>query len=453
MTEHSAYDEPARPYPGFLERVAERISDDVEPLTSSHGGAPGELHASLTDGVERRRDDLLALSHHIHANPELAFEEHEAAAAIARALSAAGHEPEVGAYGLPTALRHRVGSGHPRVAVLAEYDALPEVGHACGHNVIAATAVGAYLSLAEHADELPGSVELIGTPGEEGGGGKELIARAGGFDEIDAAVMLHPSGWEAAEHAWLGVRQVRAVYHGLAAHAAATPFLGRNALDAVVSAYTGMSHLRQHLLPRDRVHGVITDGGSKPNLVPDRAAVFFYLRSAEPETLTELCARAQAVFEGAATATGTRLELAWDPAPVYLPVRNNHALAARYAENMGARGRRVLPRGVVPEELTGSTDLGNVSMRVPAIHPFMSIAPPTVAIHDAEFADWARGERADRGTVDGAVALALTAADYLTDERLRAATHEEFEEAGGALDVDTLLHQGAQGPGGPQGTG
>lgn len=449
MDEHATSDAPTPPYPGYLERLAKRLEADMaaaEPLRSEHAGAAEDLRATLVDAIEQRADELVALSHRIHANPELAFEEHDAVTSVARVLREAGLDPKVGAYGLPTALHHRVGSGRPRVAVLAEYDALPGMGHACGHNVIAATAVGAYLALAEHADGLPGSVELIGTPGEEGGGGKELIARAGGFDEVDAALMLHPGGWEVASHPWLGVRQVEVSYQGLSAHAAAMPYLGRNALDAVVSAYSGVSQMRQHILPSDRVHGVITDGGSKPNIVPDRAAACFYLRSAEPETLAELCARAQAIFEGAATMTGTRLERAWDPAPVYLPVRNNHALASRYAQNMGLRDRRVLPEGIVPSDLTGSTDLGNVSVRTPAIHPLMAIAPPTVTIHNPEFAEWARGERADRGTVDGAAALALTAADYLTDERLRAATHEEFEAAGGALDVDALLQEGAQGP-------
>lgn len=445
MENDATSDPPEPPYPGFIERLTERLESDMaqaEPLRSDYAGAPAGLRDGLVESVERRSGELIALSRHIHANPELAFAEHEAVDAVAGTLRDAGLDAEVGAYGLPTALRHRTGSGRPRVAVLAEYDALPGMGHACGHNVIAATAVGAYLALAQHADDLPGSVELIGTPGEEGGGGKELIARAGGFEEVDAVVMLHPGGWEVAEHAWLGVRQVEVAYHGLSAHAAAMPFLGRNALDAVVSAYNGIAQLRQHILPSDRVHGVITDGGSKPNIVPERAAAFFYLRSAEPETLTELCERARGVFEGAAAMTATTLDLSWDPAPVYLPVRNNHALATRYAENMAHRERRVLPEGIVPSDLTGSTDLGNVSVRVPAIHPIMAIAPPTVTIHTPEFAEWARGERADRGTVDGAVALALTAADYLTDDRLRTATHEEFEAAGGALDVDALLGYG-----------
>jgi len=245
---------------------------------------------------------------------------------------------------------------------------------------------------------------------------------------------------EVAEHPWIGVRQVQVTYHGRPAHASALPFLGRNALDAVVNAYTGVAQLRQHMLPSDRVHGIITDGGRKPNIVPARAQALFYLRSAEPETLAELCERAEAIFRGAALATGTELELEWDTCPVYLPLRNNSPLAARYAEAMGRRGRRVLPRGIVPEHMTGSTDMGNVSVRVPSIHPTLKIAPAGVSIHDPEFATWSIGEQADRGCVDGAFGLAVTAADFLTDARLRAEVRAVFEAQGGVLSPAALLH-------------
>lgn len=435
-------DQPDNPYPDHLERLAARISANMaeaEPLTSPHAGAPASLRDALTAAVHARADALVALSHELHANPEVGFAEHGAVAAVARLLAAHGHEAEVGAFGLPTALRARTGHSRPRVAVIAEYDALPGLGHACGHNVICATAVGAFLALADTVDDLGGSVELIGTPAEEGGGGKELIARAGGFDEIDAAVMVHPSGFDVAEHRWLGVRQVEVVYRGRAAHASLTPFLGVNALDAVVTAYTGIAQLRQHILPGDRVHGIITDGGQRPNIVPDRAAATFYLRSAQPDTLAELTHRAEAIFRSAATATGTAVELDWDPSPVYLPVRSNHALAARYAANMAAGGRRVLPAGVVPLDLAGSTDMGNVSVRIPAIHPFLAISPPQVTIHTPDFARWAASERADQATVDGAIGLALTTADYLTDAVLRQAVGEEFSAAGGVVDIDALL--------------
>jgi amidohydrolase len=437
-----ASDAPTRPYADYLERMLARLEEDsaaAEPLRSPHDGAPQELRDRAAEEVESRADDLVALSHDIHAHPEPGFEEHHAAAAVARLLRAQGHDATVGRWGLDTAVHARAGEGRPRVALLAEYDALPGIGHACGHNVICATAVGGFLAAAALIGEVDGSVELIGCPAEEGGGGKEHIARGGGFDDVDAAIMLHPFGSDVAEHTWLGVRRVDVVYHGLSAHAAMMPHLGRNALDAAVNAYTGMAQVRQHMLPGDRVHGIISEGGERPNIVPERAAVAFYLRSADPGGLAELTKKAQAVFQAAALSTGTRAEITWDPCPAYLPVRNNHALAARYAENLAVRGRKVLPQGVVPAELSGSTDMGNVSVRVPGIHPMLAIAPPTAAIHSPEFAKWAASERADAGTVDGAFGLAATALDYLADTDLRKAVGEEFDAAGGRVDVEALL--------------
>jgi amidohydrolase len=428
-----------RPYPGYLERVVDRIARaQPPPITSPYDGVPA-LHARLAEQVERTRDTLLRLSHDIHAHPELGFEEHHAVAAVASVLAADGIQADVGLWGLDTTLRARVGDGERIVAVIAEYDALPDIGHGCGHNVICATAVGAFRALAHVADDLGGGVELIATPAEEGGGGKEIIARAGGFDGIDAALMIHPFGIDVADHPWLGVRQVAVTYRGMAAHASMMPFMGRNALDAVVHAYTAIAQLRQHMLPSDRVHGIITDGGRAPNIVPERASAHFYVRSAEPETLMALADRIQAIFESAALATGTTADIEWDVCPPYLPVRTNRSLAARYAVNMADRDRQVLPAGVAPPELAASTDMGNVSVRVPAIHPLLAIAPPEVIIHTAEFTKWAASERADEATVDGAIALARTAADFLGDEALRRSAIQDFDADGGVLDVVRLL--------------
>jgi amidohydrolase len=435
----SPSDVPTPPYAGYADAVAEQLERDLAaagPLRSPHAGAPAALVAAAAAQVERLTGDLVGLSHGIHAEPELGYAEHASAEKVARLLESHGHTAEVGAYGLPTAVRARAGEGRPRVAFLAEYDALPGIGHACGHNIICATAVGAFLATVALLGDLGGSVELIGTPAEEGGGGKELIARAGGFDDVDCALMLHPFGADAAVHPWLGVRTLDVVYRGLPAHAAVSPHLGRNALDAVVQAYVGIAQHRQHMLPTDRVHGIITDGGQKPNIVPERAAASFYLRSASLEGMAELADRAEAILQAAALATGTVADLQWDPCPVYLPVRNNVALAARYAEHLGRRGRTVVGAGVLPQEMTGSTDLGNVSVRVPAIHPLLAVAPPSVAIHTPEFARWAIGERADAGVVDGAIGLAATAIDYLVDAHLRADVAAEFDAAGGAVDVE-----------------
>lgn len=405
---------------------------------SDYAGADADVHDRVSHQVEGLRGDLVELSHEIHANPELGYDEHHAARTVASFLTDHGHSAQPGAFGLDTAVHTIAGEGHPRVAFLAEYDALPGIGHACGHNVICSTAVGGFLAAADQIEHTGGSVELIGTPAEEGGGGKEKIARAGGFDDVDAAVMLHPFFADITDHPFIGVRTVQVVYHGLNAHASALPFMGVNALDAAVQAYTGIAQLRQHMLPSDRMHGIFTDGGQKPNIVPERAAVEFYIRSAEPSTLKELCRRAEAVFQGAATQTGCGVEMIWDVTPVYLPTRLSGPLNERYTVHASRRGRTVLPKGLLPEAMTGSTDLGNVSVRVPSIHPMLGIAPFGVSLHTPAFAEHATSPAADEGVIDGAIALASTALDYLSDQGLRDAVTKEFQASGGVIDVAAM---------------
>lgn len=430
---------PPRPdYDQHLARLFARVQDALASgtsPTSRFAGAPAAVAAGVAAAAEAVRPDLIALSHDIHGHPELGFEEHHAAAAVVEVLRRHGHDATVPAFGLDTAvLATAGGGGGPHVAFLAEYDALPQIGHACGHNVICASAVGGFLATADVARALGGRVSLIGTPAEEGGGGKELIALAGGFDDVDAAVMLHPFFADVADHPFIGIRTVEAVYSGITAHASALPFLGRNALDAAVQAYQGMAQLRQHMLPSDRVHGIITDGGQRPNIVPDRAALEFYVRSAHPDTLAELSRRTDAVLRGAADQAGVAVSVNWDTNPPYLPTRLNGPLTDRYAVNLASRGRAVLPGGVIPTELTGSTDLGNVSVRVPSIHPLLDIAPFGVSPHNPAFAEHAASPEADTGVLDGAVALALTAADFLADASLRDAVRADFDAAGGVLD-------------------
>jgi amidohydrolase len=427
---------PAQPDDSYLRALVAATAAAVaraEPLTSEFTGAPADLRAEVRAAVEELGGELTALSRDLHAHPETSFAEHRSVQVLADLLKRHGHEPEIGT-ALPTDLRCTSGTEGPHVGILAEYDALPGIGHGCGHNVIAATAVGAFLGLAGRA---PGRVTLFGTPAEEGGGGKETMARAGLFDEVDAVVMLHPFSHDIAMHPFLGRRQVEMVFHGVAAHASAQPFMGRNALDAAVSAYTGVAALRQHLPPSDRLHGTFTDGGARPNVVPDRAALVFYVRSMEPETLRDLAERVTAIAEGAARMHGCTVDLTWDDKPAYLPIRQNAALAGRWAANQVERGRTPLAPGVVPEFLTGSTDLGNLSHRMPAIHPMLAIAGPTAALHTVGFAEAAAV--ADAGVRDGADGLALTALDYLADDALRAAVHEEFAAKGGPVDVPAFF--------------
>ncbi len=441
----STVDAAPSPYLAVLERQTARRAAASSPVTSPHDGAPSARHDALASHVDAVGDDLRALVHDLHAHPETAYEEHHAAAAFAGLLARHGYDPQVGVDGLATAVRAEVASAgfdparHRTVAVLGEYDALPGLGHACGHNVIAATAVGAAVALrrllAEDPDAFEGRVVVLGTPAEEGHTGKEHLARAGAFDGLDAAVMCHPYGADVADQVWLGRRVATATWTGLPAHASAQPFCGRNALDAASLAYQGIGLLRQQVPPVDRLHAVITEGGTRPSVIPATARMDLYVRSPHPETLVDLSRRVEDVLRGAALMAGVGLDLQWDEHPPSLPVRTNEALTARWALAQQRRGRSPYPAGVVPETLAASTDFGNVSYRLPGIHPLVKIAEPGVALHTPEFAAASASPEAERAALDGAYGLACAALDLLVDDDLAAAVRHEFEESGGAVDV------------------
>ena len=432
---------PSRAYLDALDERTRRLSATFAPLTSPHAGAPASAIAEVRAAVEARGPELLTLAATVHDLAEEAFAETGSAAAVADLLRRHGHGVEVGVGGLPTAVRARAGraprdGGTGTIAVLAEYDALPGIGHACGHQIIAAAAVGAFLALAalaQRSDGLPGEVVLLGTPAEEGGSGKELLAREGVLADLDAAIMVHPFSHDVVDHPFLGRRQLVATYRGVAAHAAVQPFMGRNALDAVALNYQAVAYLRQHLPPSDRVHGVVREGGQRPSIVPERAQVEYYVRSARADTLLDLSRRLEDVARGVALATGTEVDLVWDPQPATLPLRTNDALVRRWSLHQQAQGRLPLAGGVVPEILAGSTDFGNVSARVPSIHPMIAVGD--AALHTREFEALAASSSGDLAVLDGAVGLALTALDWLHDADLRSAVVAEFEAGGGAEDV------------------
>jgi amidohydrolase len=377
--------------------------------------------------VDRMSEELLRVSHEIHAHPELAFEEVRAAALLTETVEKAGLVVERGAYGLSTAFAAEFGSAGPCVALLAEYDALPGIGHACGHNLIATAALGAALALSELGPALGGRVRLLGTPAEERGGGKELMARQGAFDGVDAALMVHPSGIDLATMPCIAIAGVSVTYRGVAAHASAMPDRGVNALDALVTAYTSISQLRQHIKTTERLHGIITEGGQAANIVPELAAGFFYVRARNQDELDALKERVMGCFRAGAEATGAELEAVWGDVD-YLELNTNWPLAQRYQENAEALGRQFFPYDKLPAGVQGSTDMGNVSHRVPSIHPMIAAAPPHVTIHNAEFAKWANSELGDRAALDGAKALAMTAVDFFADEALRDDSARAFRE-------------------------
>lgn len=410
------------------------------------GGGPGDAHRGAPEGavraVEQAADalepELSGIVRSLHSEPEIAFEEHRSARLLVDVLARHGISAELGAHGLPTAFRAELGHGRPAVVICAEYDALPGIGHACGHNVIAAASVGAFLALHQTWGEAPpeGTVVLLGTPAEEGRSGKEILARAGAFEGVGAAIMAHPYGLDVADQVWLGRRLLTWTFTGRPAHASAQPYMGRNALDAASLAYQGIGLLRQQTPPIDRIHATIVEGGTSPNIVPERALMRLYARSKYPDTLRDLSRRLDDIARGAALMTGTEVEIAWDDGALpSLPVRTNDTLTSRWVAAQHRRGRRPLPAGVLSETLAASTDFGNVSYRVPGIHPLVQVAEPGVALHTAEFAAAAGSPRAVEAAVDGAAGLALTALDYLHDPALREDVAAEFAEQGGAIDV------------------
>jgi len=389
------------------------------------------LKAQVVAEVDRRADVLLDVSHRIHGRPELGFEEHYAHELLTSVLADAGIDTERGVCDVPTAFRATAGSDHgPTVAVLCEYDALPEIGHACGHNVIASAGVGAALAAAAVADAVGGRLVVLGTPAEEGGGGKIVLARRGAFDGIDAALMVHPADADLLTMSTLAIQQLEAWYEGKAAHAAAFPWEGSNALDAAVLGYVGVAALRQHIRPTERVHGVFTKGGDKPNIVPQEAATFWFVRSDTFASLERLKPRVLAALEAGAAATGCRITHEWDDHP-YADLRDNHAMQHAFAANAAALGRLVGPPDH-DHKVVGSTDMGNVSYLVPSIHPMLQVAPPGVGIHTPEFARYAGGDEGDRAVIDGAKALAMTIVDLWADATLLGAARDEFAAGPGS---------------------
>jgi amidohydrolase len=376
--------------------------------------------------IDALRGELIAASHAIHANPELAFEEKFAAALLAKSVETHGLKVERGAYGVPTAYTAEFGpTSAPIMSLLSEYDALPGIGHACGHNIIATAGLGAALGLSKLGSKLTGRVRYMGTPAEERGGGKEVMAQAGAFDGVDAAMMVHPAGFDMVTMPCIALAEVEVIYHGRAAHASAMAFRGLNALDALVTAYQTIAQLRQHIQQTERIHGIITDGGMAPNIVPERAAGRFYVRARDGVELATLKKRVQACFEAGALATGTKLETNWGRVDC-LDLKTNWPLAHAYEANAKALGRELMDPSSLPPGLAGSTDMGNVSHRVPSIHPMIQVSQPSVVIHNAEFTAYAKSERGDQAIVDGAKALAMTTLDFFASATLRDAAKADF---------------------------
>lgn len=365
-----------------------------------------QLATDAFDGVE---EELRSLSRWMYDNPETAYEEHEASSRLAAFLSSHGFAVTHPAYGIETAFEANAGESGPRVVICAEYDALPGVGHACGHNIIATSSVGAGVAVAGLADELGVRVTVLGTPAEEGGGGKIDLIEAGAFEDAAASILIHPGIRNLVDPRLLAAQGIEVTYHGKEAHAAATPHLGRNALDAFVSAYNAISNLRQQFEPSDRVHGVILEGGHAPNVIPATTRSRWIVRAATKDRFEALREKVLACFHAAAAATGCEVELLFEGEP-YVDLLSNPVMAALFSANAVALGREMPSYAETGHETSASSDMGNVSHVIPSLHP--SVAIETHAVnHQPEFAAATITESGNKALRDGALAIAHTIID------------------------------------------
>lgn len=354
---------------------------------------------------------ILAFSHKLHENPELGFEEFQAVQWMADELNQVpGARVDIGLGELPTALRAEVGTGALVVTICAEYDALPDIGHACGHNVIAAAAIGAFIALAPLAEDLGLTVRLLGTPAEENGGGKVLMMEQGDFDGTHAAMMVHPGDVDELEMLPYACAGYRIEYHGRGAHASAKPWDGINALDAMTVAMTAIGLSRQQLEPGQQIHGCIDAAGMAPNVIPDHASGQWMVRAHDTDSLDRVTAVLRRCLEAGALATGARLEMA-QQGPVYADLRTDSAMAHLFGQNTAQLGRPLRPAN----RRGGSTDMANVSHEYPTIHPMISLGDGCPGIHDRAFADAAASPSGDKAVWDGALAMAWTCVDLAAD--------------------------------------
>jgi len=384
-----------------------------------------EIKSQVCLDIDKRAADLIEISREIHAHPELNFDEHFAHNILSEYIADAGMNVTRGAFELETAFDVAIkGGAGPTVAVLCEYDALPGIGHACGHNIIAAAGLGAGVALGAVVELCGGSLRLMGTPAEEGGGGKIEMARKGAFENIDAAMMIHPADRDLARMNAIAIQQLIVRYEGLAAHAAVSPYKGKNALDAAVLGYMNVAALRQHIRSTERVHGIFTKSGEKPNIVPRQAEMDWYVRSDNIESLQPLKKRVAKCLEAGAMAADCTINFGWQK-NTYADLVDNLPLLNSYIQNSAQFGR-ILTSEYLAGTGGGSTDMGNISYLVPSIHPMLQVAPSGVSLHSAEFAEYTASDAANAAILDGAKIMAMTAIDMWLSDSLQAQVHRAF---------------------------
>jgi amidohydrolase len=364
---------------------------------------------AIASGVATAQPRLIALSRDLYDHPEIAWEEVRSAQRVADELSNNGFDVTAKYCGLDTAFAARIGSGDLHIALCAEYDALPGLGHACGHNLISAITVGAALALAPVVDDLGVTLTVIGTPAEEGGGGKIELLERGGFSRQHAAAMVHPGPVDVARARPFAVSHSHIAYTGKAAHAAAFPERGINAADAFTIAQVAIGLLRQQLPPSVRVHGMVTRGGEAPNAIPQHTEGRWYVRAESLAELAEIEPRVMRCFEAGAIASGAALTVTAESKP-YAEFRNDDDLLACYERRATAVGRH-FSTGPDTMMARASTDMGNVSQSIPAIHPYIGIDSLPAVNHQPEFAAATITSAAETAITQGALALAGTVVD------------------------------------------
>ena len=381
----------------------------------------------VREAVDRIENQLRTVSQEVFEHPEVKNEEVFASKLLAAELEKAGFAVELGVAGLPTAIRavHPAISEGPTVAILGEYDALPEIGHACGHNLIASGGLGAALAVGSMKAELPGTLIFLGTPAEEGGGGKVVMIDAGLFEGVDVAMMFHPACNTMVGRGSLAITEVKIKFHGKPSHASASPEMGINALDAVIQTFNGINALRQHIKDGARIHGIISDGGLKPNIVPEYAAAEFYVRAPKNDYRDELLGKLRKCAEGAALATGATMDFS-EVGISYKAMKPNKILGELFLKHIVASGMTHNPP---KDSAMGSTDMGDVTQVVPGIHPYVQIAEDNVAGHSREFAVASSSERGAVAMLAAAKAMAITTVELLEDADLVAKIWEEFRTA------------------------
>ena len=401
------------------------LDGGIEPLLE--GSLMDSVKAQISSEVEALAQDMYDISEFLKANPETAYQEYKACDHLSGFLEDKGFRVQKGVGQVETSFLAQAVDGHsdrPTVAFLAEYDALPKIGHGCGHNLIAAASIGAAMVLNKLLQVESGGVVVVGTPAEEGGGGKARLAEAGVFDDMDLAMMFHPGGLNIAGKDMLGRTKFKMEFFGRTAHASGSPDKGINALDAMVAAYSSINAIRQHLRPDGRVHGIITNGGDAPNIIPDYAAGLFYVRAGSRSYRDEIFERVTNCAKGAALALGAECKIEIDP-PKLDHMKRNAVLEAAITANMEALGITPDP----DDGRRGSSDIGNLSHYLPSMHPVLAIVEPEIPGHSVEFCEATTSDRGRQTLLTAAKILAMTAIDYLTSAEMREQVAGEFNQS------------------------